>query len=88
MLAWVPGLEREEDYTVDEKHRTVALTPEGMNKLESILNVENLYEAANFGIVHFVEKRAQSSDHLPNEIGTTWSPMAKLSLWTSSRDAS
>ena len=51
----VPGLEREEDYTVDEKHRTVALTPEGMNKLESILNVENLYEAANFGIVHFVE---------------------------------
>ncbi|MCH8108777.1 MAG: preprotein translocase subunit SecA [Chloroflexi bacterium] len=51
----VPSLKQEDDYAVDEKHRTVALTPEGMNKLESILSVKNLYDPANFGIVHFVE---------------------------------
>ncbi|MCH7746310.1 MAG: preprotein translocase subunit SecA, partial [Chloroflexi bacterium] len=51
----VPNLNQEEDYTVDEKHRTVALTPDGMNKLESILVVKNLYDPANFGTVHFVE---------------------------------
>ena len=51
----VPGLVHGEDYTVDEKHRAVSLTNEGITKLESTLNVRNLYDAANFGLVHFVE---------------------------------
>ena len=51
----VPSLVHAEDYTVDEKHRAVSLTNEGITKLEKVLNVRNLYDPANFGLVHFVE---------------------------------
>ena len=51
----VPGLQPSVDYTIEEKHRSVSLTPEGMNKIEGLLNVKNLYDPANFRLVHFVE---------------------------------
>ena len=51
----VPGLRITEDFTIDEKHRSVSLTVEGMAKLEKMLNVDNLYGAENFKQVHFVE---------------------------------
>ena len=34
------------DYTVDEKHRSVALTEEGVLKVEKLLNMGNLYDPA------------------------------------------
>ena len=51
----VPGLQKGEDYTIDEKHKTVALTTEGMGKLERMLKVKNLYDPSNVRLVHFVE---------------------------------
>ena len=51
----VPGLQLEEDFTIDEKYRSVSLTVEGMAKLEKMLNVDNLYGTENFKQVHFVE---------------------------------
>ena len=36
-----------EDFTLDEKARTVILTEKGMSKAEKLLNVENLYEPSN-----------------------------------------
>ena len=50
----VSGL-KDDDYTIDEKHRTVSLTTEGISKLEKSLNVKNLYDPSNMGLVHFVE---------------------------------
>ena len=53
----VPSLTQEQDYTIDEKHRSVSLTIDGMNKLEKLLGIKDLYEDnnASFGIVHHVE---------------------------------
>ena len=51
----VPSLQQGDDYNVDEKHRSVALSAEGMSKLEKLLNVKNLYDPDNFRLVHFVE---------------------------------
>ncbi|MAF53276.1 MAG: preprotein translocase subunit SecA [Chloroflexi bacterium] len=51
----VPSLRGEEDYAVDEKHRTVSLTNDGITKLERLLNVKNLYGPENFGVVHHIE---------------------------------
>jgi preprotein translocase subunit SecA len=51
----VPSLHHEQDYTIDEKHRTAALTTDGIARLEKMLNVNNLYDPANSGVVHFVE---------------------------------
>jgi len=44
------------DYTVDEKHRTAALTEEGVLKVEKLLNMGNLYDAANIEINHHVQQ--------------------------------
>ncbi len=45
-----------EDYTVDEKMRAVALTEAGIAKLEKILGLENIYEAAGAATVHHIEQ--------------------------------
>ena len=50
-----PSLQPEKDFTVDEKHRSVALTQDGISKLERQLNVKNLYGTENFGTVHHIE---------------------------------
>jgi preprotein translocase subunit SecA len=50
-----PTLRTEQDYTVDEKHRTVALTQDGISKLERTLSIKNLYGPENFGVVHHME---------------------------------
>ncbi len=50
----IPRLAKEKDYTVDEKHRQVMLTEEGVHKVEQLLGVENLYEPAHFDLVHHV----------------------------------
>ena len=51
----IPNLKLDADYTIEEKHRAVSLTPEGIAKLEKLLKLDNLYAPANFGTVHFVE---------------------------------
>ena len=48
-----PTLAPEEDYTLDEKHKTAALTQDGITKLERALNVPNLYD--DFEKVHHIE---------------------------------
>ena len=49
------ALQLEDDYSIDEKHRTAALTNEGISKLEKMLNVTNIYGQDNFELVHYAE---------------------------------
>ena len=56
----VPSLREEEDYSVEEKHRSVSLTQNGIGKIEKFLKVDNLYDAENFGQVHFVENAVRA----------------------------
>ena len=51
----VSTLHKGEDYTIDEKLRSVSLTSEGMTKLEKMLRVKNMYAPENFRLVHFAE---------------------------------
>ena len=44
------------DFTVDEKHKTAALTEEGVLKVEKLLNVGNLYDPANIEYNHHVQQ--------------------------------
>src|SRR6266849_2120894 len=48
---WTTG-----DYTVDEKHRSVGLTEQGVSKVEKLLNIENLYDPAMIEINHHVQQ--------------------------------
>jgi len=47
-------LRPEEDYTIDEKQRTVALTDEGVAKCERAFNIENFSDPENMEINHHV----------------------------------
>jgi preprotein translocase subunit SecA len=44
------------DYTVDEKHRSTALTEEGIAKVEKLLGCGNLYQPENWSILHHVQQ--------------------------------
>ncbi len=52
----IPGLKKEEDYTLDEKSRSVALTEAGSSKIEKRLNVDNLYDPNNIETLHHVNQ--------------------------------
>jgi len=52
----IPRLRRDIDYQVDEKHKTVTLTEEGVARGEDLLGVENLYDPSNMEILHHVNQ--------------------------------
>ncbi len=52
----VPLLQAEIDYLVDEKSRSVALTDEGVDKVEEKLGIGNLYDPHNMEILHHVNQ--------------------------------
>ncbi|MBI4405868.1 MAG: preprotein translocase subunit SecA, partial [Deltaproteobacteria bacterium] len=52
----IPILKGEEDYAVDEKARTAALTENGVAKLEKALRVSNLYAPEHIELVHHVHQ--------------------------------
>jgi preprotein translocase subunit SecA len=54
--ALVPRLKREEDFTVEEKTKSVTITESGIAKIESWLNVGNIYEAGKITYVHHLEQ--------------------------------
>ncbi|HSD12972.1 MAG TPA: preprotein translocase subunit SecA, partial [Patescibacteria group bacterium] len=45
-----------QDYNVDEKMRAVALTEDGIAKLEKLLGVKNIYEEGGVTTVHHIEQ--------------------------------
>ena len=50
----IPTLKIPEDYTLEEKTKTVTLTEDGNAKVEELLGVSNLYDLANMSLVHHV----------------------------------
>jgi preprotein translocase subunit SecA len=52
----IPRLKREEDYTVDEKARTAALTEEGVARAEKILGIDNLYDPKFMEVLHHLNQ--------------------------------
>jgi len=48
----VPQLKKDEDFEIDEKAKTAAITEAGVEKVEQILNIENLYSPSNFLYIH------------------------------------
>ncbi len=52
----IPAMKKEEDYQIEEKTRTVALTDKGIKKAEEALHVENLYDPNNVELVHHVNQ--------------------------------
>ncbi|HZT07949.1 MAG TPA: preprotein translocase subunit SecA [Chloroflexota bacterium] len=52
----VPRLRHEEDFTIDEKQRSISLTEEGIAKVEHAVGVSNLYDAENYELTHYLDQ--------------------------------
>ncbi|HRR95102.1 MAG TPA: preprotein translocase subunit SecA, partial [Candidatus Paceibacterota bacterium] len=52
----VPNLQKDIDYQVDEKLKSVLILDEGVEKVEKFLGIKNLYSPENFRYVHYLEE--------------------------------
>ncbi|MCX6813993.1 MAG: preprotein translocase subunit SecA, partial [Candidatus Azambacteria bacterium] len=61
----VPRLKENEDYNIDLKMRTAIITETGLNKIEKILGMDNIYEERGIKYVHHLEQalRAEALFH-------------------------
>lgn len=73
----IPRLKTDIDYTVDEKLKTVVLTEEGIEKIEKILGIKNIYQEKGIKFLHHLEQalRAQAVN-----------PATGLALFSKDRD--
>ncbi|MCK4520301.1 preprotein translocase subunit SecA [Candidatus Parcubacteria bacterium] len=58
----IPKLNKETDYEIDEKMKAVTLTEPGIEKIEKILGMENIYQEKGIKYLHHLEQslRAQA----------------------------
>ena len=56
----VPQLKENADYNVDEKLKAVTITEEGIEKVEKLLGVKNIYEEKGFRYVRYLEQALRS----------------------------
>jgi len=58
----VPRLQQETDYEIDEKLKTVTLSEAGIEKVENILGIDNIYDQKGIKYLHHLEEalRAQA----------------------------
>lgn len=52
----VPHLSAEKDYTIDEKMKVVTLTDDGINHVERLIGMGNIYASGNVQYVHHLEQ--------------------------------
>src|SRR5947209_3291467 len=52
---WAPRLQPETDYTIEEKTRTVILTEAGIEKIEKLAGVKNIYAEENLDLTRYME---------------------------------
>ena len=64
----VKKLKVETDYTIDEKAKSVSLTEEGSRKVESILNIKNLYDMENSALVHHINQALKANYGMKKDV--------------------
>lgn len=52
----VSNLEKDTDFIVDEKMKSVNITDEGINKVENALNIKNLYDPENLRLTRYLQE--------------------------------
>jgi len=52
----VPELQQEVDYTIDEKMRTAMLTEAGIDKVQKLLGINDIYESGDITLAHHIEQ--------------------------------
>ncbi len=58
----VPRLDKDVHYEIDEGKRTVAVTEDGVARVEQLLGVENLYESVNTPLIHHLQNAIRAKE--------------------------
>lgn len=58
----VGKLQRDVHYEVDEKKRTVGILEDGVTKVEALLQIDNLYEAANTPMIGYLNNAVRAKE--------------------------
>ncbi len=61
----VPRMREEEDFSIEQRTRSITLTEEGIERVERMLGVQNLYAPENIELSHYLENamKAQFTFH-------------------------
>jgi preprotein translocase subunit SecA len=54
------NLEKDKDYETDEKKRTITITDAGVEKVEKLIGVQNIYASENIRLVHYMEESVKA----------------------------
>ncbi len=60
-------LDKDTDYEVDEKKRTISILEPGITKVEDYLGIENLYESANTSLISFLNNSIKAKELFRND---------------------
>ncbi|WP_030484956.1 preprotein translocase subunit SecA [Nocardioides aequoreus] len=60
-------LQKDTDYEVDEKKRTISILEPGITKVEDYLGIENLYESANTPLISFLNNSIKAKELFRND---------------------
>jgi preprotein translocase subunit SecA len=63
----IPRLDPKTDYEIDEKMRTVTLTEQGIEKVERILGMENIYQEKGIKYLHHLEQALRAQAKKPSD---------------------
>jgi preprotein translocase subunit SecA len=63
----VRNLTLDEHYEVDEKKRTIAVTEEGIDRVEKELGIDNLYDAVNTPLISFLNNAIKAKELFRND---------------------
>lgn len=64
----IPQLQRDKDYTVDEKQKSAVLTDDGIQRVQEILKIANLYDMRNIEVLHHVNQSLRAHTLFKNEV--------------------
>lgn len=64
----IPQLKRDKDYTVDEKQKSAVLTDDGIQRVQEILKIANLYDMRNIEVLHHVNQSLRAHTLFKNEV--------------------
>lgn len=57
----VPNLKENDDYNIDEKLKAVTITDAGIDKIEKMLSLQNIYDHAGMRYVHHLEQALRAN---------------------------
>jgi preprotein translocase subunit SecA len=61
-------LKKEQDYTIDEKARSVLVTEDGVAHAEKLLNLDNLYDPRNIEVLHHLQAALKAQNIFKRDV--------------------